>query len=125
MNKIFICVISIFLFISCDPSGNVFITNNYPHPVKVTIFYDNNGIINQTVFKLKTGITYAPAAIGHTERKNITKIVVEDNLNMIMSIYTANEINQIKSKIIKKGNTTSYHRSENGLVIYWFKSIYL
>jgi hypothetical protein len=81
---------------SCDPSGNLFLVNGYPHDVLVYGAYEYKGEIYKKIIKLNPGNSFAPAGMGHIEYNHIISISVKDMNEALLAEYTPEYISQIR-----------------------------
>ena len=73
-HKYFQLLIFSLLFISCDPSGNLFLTNGFKHDVIVYTIYDHNNSIIDRIDTFSPEVTFDVAAMGHIEYSYINSI---------------------------------------------------
>jgi hypothetical protein len=118
-------MISIIIFVSfflvtCDPGGNLFLTNGYPYEVKISSIYEYQGGIIERDDKFKEGEVFAPAAMSHIEYNNLISIRVEDLEGNILAEYSPDYLLTIRSIYLDKKNRKnpeSWIFTEKGLFI--------
>jgi hypothetical protein len=93
----------IYLFISCDPGGNLFLTNGYEYNVMVHSFYDFNATVVERFDEFYPGMTFAVAA-RHAKYKNITSIQIETLDGLVLASYTPEYLMLLRKAYIKKKN---------------------
>jgi hypothetical protein len=101
---------------SCDPSGNILITNGYPFTVNINAVYDYNGEEKYSSFILDPNISFAPAA-RNIEYNKLKAIQILRG-NNIMAEYTPEYVVQIKMAYldeIKKRKVEIWIFTEKGL----------
>jgi hypothetical protein len=116
-NKIII-IFSIFLFNSCDSSGNVRIINLYPFNVIATIEAEYNGVLHENSIQLSFKENFAPAAMGHIEYNYITKISIKTKEGTFLAEYSPEYIFKVRNAYSsrKKNQIEYWILSERGLV---------
>ena len=87
--------------LSCDPSGNLFLTNGYEHDVIVHAVYNHNNTDIGRRYEFFPGKTFAAAA-RHIEYSNITAIRIETLEGEIIAEYPLEYIEQLRNVYIKK-----------------------
>ncbi|MDR0910328.1 MAG: hypothetical protein LBM77_11255 [Spirochaetaceae bacterium] len=96
----FILVFSVILllqFTSCDPSGNLFLTNGYPFDVIVYVTYDYQGQILNNHIEFTPGMVFAPGAMGHKEYNHVISFKLEDSIGNLLAEYDINYLIKIRN----------------------------
>jgi hypothetical protein len=115
LKRIFLVWISIFLLLvaSCDPSGNIIITNGYPCTILVYIEAESK---DKKLVIMESKMNYAPAAMGHIEYNNISKICIKNTNGMVLAEYNHEYILRIRNTFKQNGyQQESWIFSEKGL----------
>ena len=80
-------ILFIFFLISCDPSGNLFLTNGYEYDVVLHSLYDYNNKIIERSIEFRPSITNDVVGTGHIEYSNIIAIRIETKDGEILANY--------------------------------------
>jgi hypothetical protein len=91
----------VFLFLSCDPSGNLFLSNGYEDAVVIHTVYDYNGTILERTDVIYPGRTFAVAARDN-RYKNITTIRIETQEGIVLAEYTPEYLVYLRNVYKKK-----------------------
>jgi hypothetical protein len=112
-----IYIISIlFLLVSCDPSGNLYLTNGYEYNVMVHSVYEYNNSIIESFDDFYPGSLFAVASKGHDEYSNIIAMRIETTEGTVLAEYTPEYLLQIRNackKIDRKSESWLF--TEKGL----------
>ena len=97
--------IPIFLFMTCDPSGNVFLTNGYEDDVIVNTFYDYNNSIIERSDKFHEGMVFAVAS-RNVKYDHIIAIRIKTLNGIVLADYKPEYLKKLKEiyKVRKKQN---------------------
>jgi hypothetical protein len=103
-------------FSSCDSSGSIFITNGYPHNVRLYATFEYYGERFEKSILLLSHQSFAPAAMGHTEYSHIIFFRIEKLDGTFLSEYSTEYIIAIRNAI-KKNETESWIFTEKGIFL--------
>ena len=106
------------LLISCDPTGNLFITNGYEYEVRIRGFFDDNNTIIDNVFdKFKPGMVLDVAA-RRAQYRHIIAIRIETLDGIVLAEYTPEYLIQLRKLYApQKGKQESWIFTEKGLFL--------
>ena len=111
----------IFLFvllISCEPFGNLFISNGYEHEVRVRGFFDHNNTIIDQSWKFEPESTFLPAARWYIEYRHIIAIRIETLDGIVLAEYTPEYLIQLRKLYApQKSKQESWIFTEKGLFL--------
>ena len=119
-KKIYIILIICYvtLFHSCDPGGNLNLTSWYEYDIIVykEYLYHNN-IIKETD-NYYPGMSFSPAAMGHTQYNHIIAIRIETTDGIILAEYLPEYLDQLRKIYgIKPNQYESWVFTEKGLFL--------
>ena len=105
------------VFVSCDPSGNLFLTNGFEHDIVVCSIYDYNGLAVERSDIFYPGMTFAVAA-RHIELRHIKSILLKTTDNIVIAEYLPEYLMQLRGAYKKKKNQLeSWIFTEKGLFL--------
>ncbi len=113
-------LITISCFISCDPSGNLFLTNGYEHDVVLCAIFTYQGESFEEKIDFPANGSFAPAAMRHVEYNHIVSFRIEDTIGNILAEYSAEYVLQLRNIFKKKNDTETWVFTEKGL---FFKTL--
>jgi uncharacterized protein YjhX (UPF0386 family) len=103
---------------SCDPSGNVFLSNRYEYAVTVRGHYDYNNTVIENSINLPVGESFAIASMGHDEYSHISAIRIETADGILLAEYPLEYLSKLrKAYKIKKNQQEFWQFSEKGLFL--------
>jgi hypothetical protein len=112
-----VCLFAL-LFMSCDPSGNLFLTNGYSQDVILYATYNYQGEVIEDSLRFRSGMVFAPAAMGHIEYNCITALRLEDSTGTVLAEYSPAYLMLIRNAYVKsngKNQQESWVFTEKGL----------
>jgi hypothetical protein len=109
----------LFLIMSCDSSGNLYLTNGYEYDVMVHSVYDYNNTIIESFDDFYPGSLFAVAAKGHVEYSNIIAMRIETPDGTALAEYTQEYLVLLRNTYKKVDNSRieSWIFTEKGLFI--------
>ncbi len=107
-------------FISCDPSGNLFLRNGYEQDVVLCAVFKDHEVLFEEKISFSANSSFAPAAMGHVRYSNIVSFRIEDMMGNILAEYSAEYVLQLRNVFKKKNDIESWIFTEKGL---FFKTI--
>jgi hypothetical protein len=118
-RKLYLLVFIILPFlITCDPGGNLFLTNGYSYDVLVYGVYEYRDEIYKKTIEMPSETGFAPAGMGHIEYNNITGICIKDTNGIVLAEYNPEYILRIRSAFKQNGNQQEFWIfTEKGLFI--------
>jgi hypothetical protein len=116
-NLRLVCLFA-FLFMCCDASGNLFLTNGYSQDVILYATYNYQGEIIENSLKFRHGMVFPPAAMGHIEYNYIIALKLEDSTGTVLAEYDLDYLMGIRNAYVKtkgKSQRESWIFTEKGL----------
>ncbi|MDR1251764.1 MAG: hypothetical protein LBK62_06310 [Treponema sp.] len=95
--------LSVFILISCDPSGNVFLVNKYPFTIVAYIGFEYLGERIEKIFSLDTGTAFSLNA-RNLAYSYITNICIKTEEGLFLAEYSPEYILSIRNAYIRKRN---------------------
>jgi hypothetical protein len=92
------------LYISCEPSGNLFLTNGYEQDVIVHAVYEYNGLTRERSDIFYQGRTVAVAARGYVEYSRINSILLKTLDDVVLAEYSLEYLTQLRKAYGKRKN---------------------
>jgi len=117
-KMIIVDLLILIFFISCDPSGKVFLTNAYPYAVIVSATYNFKGTLAESSIKCDVGNTFVPDAMGHIEYNNIVALRIKTNDGLLLADYSPEVLQKIRNAYkIKVKQQETWIFSEKGVFL--------
>jgi hypothetical protein len=91
----------VFILVSCDPSGNVFLVNKYPFSIIVHVEFEYQGNQLERTFEFIPREVYAVNS-RHSRYSYITKVCIETETGMPLAEYSPEHILSMRKVYIKK-----------------------
>jgi len=109
-------VLLFLIFSSCDPGGNLFLTNGYVNTVMVYTLYEYNGENIESFDEFYPEMSFAVAA-RHAEYSNIIAIRIENKEGLILAYYTPEYFLKLRNAYKNKKRYEAWIFSEKGLFL--------
>jgi hypothetical protein len=92
----------LFMIMSCDPSGNLFITNGYEHEVRVHSIHEYNNSMVDMYSRYRPGESFAVAAQGNIQYNYMVAIRIETIDGTVLAEYSPEYFEQLRKLHVKQ-----------------------
>jgi hypothetical protein len=107
----------IFLLLSCDPVGNLYLTNGYEYDIVLHSVYEYNGTIIEGTDVFLPKIAY-PVDARHREYSNIIAMRIETPEGIPLAEYTPEYFAQLRKAYKNSRRKEAWIFTEKGLFMY-------